>query len=152
LSNISASPDNRLYVQRLFKKSRFSEKRLQTGADHPFSGCCYTRQIWHAVFTVLNFRSQQPATNVSTLDWWLELRSGLNKIQKSGLDSAFMLISWTIWKERNARVFDNKPETSAAELIRGIVAEGQLWIRAGAKYLVADGRQWQRTMLLSSLV
>jgi hypothetical protein len=45
-----------------------------------------------------------------------------------------MLVSWMIWKERNARVFDNKcaPPTILFEIFKN---EARLWITIGAKHL-----------------
>ena len=45
-----------------------------------------------------------------------------------------MLITWEVWKERNARIF-NRQETSVTMLLEKIKAEANLWIVAGAKAL-----------------
>ena len=74
-----------------------------------------------------------------TVDWWLQKRSGLNKLQKKGLDSTFMLVSWKLWKERNGRVFTSQPENSASQVTSLILEEGQQWIQAGAANLITIG-------------
>jgi hypothetical protein len=48
--------------------------------------------------------------------------------------SLALLISWEIWKERNARIFDRR-EPSALTLVVKIKSEVSLWIAAGAKCL-----------------
>nr|TKW40430.1 hypothetical protein SEVIR_1G245900v2 [Setaria viridis] len=63
--------------------------------------CRYSQQVWHTVSQILGILNTTLAQNVSLLDWWLTKRNGLNKVQKKGLDSTFMLVSWRIWKERN---------------------------------------------------
>jgi hypothetical protein len=68
------------------------------------------------------------------LYWWLLLRRGLPKEQKQGVDTAVMLVSWRIWKERNARVFNNV-ELSANQLTHAVLSEGDQWIQAGARKL-----------------
>jgi hypothetical protein len=52
------------------------------------------------------------------------------------LDSLFALVSWQVWKERNARCFRQAP-SSMNELLQIIKAEADRWIEAGAKGLVA---------------
>lgn len=61
---------------------------------------------------------------------------------QTGLDSVVMLITWTIWKERNARTFDSRPSINESQLVNISVKKGQLWVQSGAKYMaVWDGRQ-----------
>jgi len=62
----------------------------------------------------------------------------LSHDQKKGLDIAVMLVSWLVWKERNARVFNNL-ERTPGQLLDDILAEGGSWIRAGATKLAAIG-------------
>jgi hypothetical protein len=45
-----------------------------------------------------------------------------------------MLVSWEIWKERNARVFSNNAPTMAM-VVNKIKDEAALWSLAGAKAL-----------------
>ncbi|OEL38434.1 hypothetical protein BAE44_0000547 [Dichanthelium oligosanthes] len=56
------------------------------------------------------------------------------KVKQRGLDSAFILVLWCLWKEGNAR-FLCQTEMTAAQLMSMIVDEGGLWIQAGAKNL-----------------
>jgi hypothetical protein len=51
-----------------------------------------------------------------------------------GLHSAIILITWEIWKERNARVFNNK-EQSPPAIFQKIKDESANWVLAGAKRL-----------------
>jgi hypothetical protein len=51
-----------------------------------------------------------------------------------GLHSAIILITWEIWKGRNARVFNNKASMPAA-LMQRINDESKNWIMEGAKHL-----------------
>jgi hypothetical protein len=50
-------------------------------------------------------------------------------IEKSG-----PVITWEIWKERNARIFDRR-ESLTATLLANIRSEVSSWIVAGAKDL-----------------
>ncbi|PVH61987.1 hypothetical protein PAHAL_3G172600 [Panicum hallii] len=100
-------------------------------ADHLLCTCSFTQQVWHTLLSVLGVQNPPSPVGLSILEWWLLLRQGLSKKQKKGLDTAVMLVSWLIWKERNARIF-NGTEQSSSQLIRGILEEGSNWIRAGA--------------------
>jgi hypothetical protein len=53
---------------------------------------------------------------------------------RKAISSITMLVTWTIWKERNARVFNNKsaPPTILLQIIKD---EAKLWSAAGAKHL-----------------
>ena len=46
--------------------------------------------------------------------------------------SLTILVAWEIWKERNARIFDRRHNTTEA-LIGKIKEEARLWCAAGAK-------------------
>jgi hypothetical protein len=46
------------------------------------------------------------------------------------MDSLFVLISWQIWKERNARCF-RESAASISDLLLLIKAEADSWIEAG---------------------
>jgi hypothetical protein len=38
--------------------------------------------------------------------WWKEARDTLHGESKAKMDSIVMLTTWTVWRERNGRVFD----------------------------------------------
>ncbi|KAF7038964.1 hypothetical protein CFC21_049051 [Triticum aestivum] len=48
--------------------------------------------------------------------------------------SLTMLVTWTVWNERNARVFKHKSAPPPA-LLDSINTEAHLWVIAGAKKL-----------------
>jgi hypothetical protein len=54
---------------------------------------------------------------------------------RKSITSLTMLVSWIIWKERNARVFNNNAAlpTILLEIIKN---EAKLWSSAGAKHLI----------------
>jgi hypothetical protein len=45
--------------------------------------------------------------------WWMDARRQVPKELRWGFDSAVLLVSWRVWRERNSRVFDNVASTSA---------------------------------------
>jgi hypothetical protein len=65
--------------------------------------------------------------------WWTKLLKDAMKNRKT-MATIVMLVSWTIWKEWNARVLNNKtaPPTVLLEIIK---AEAKLWVAAGTRCL-----------------
>jgi hypothetical protein len=59
------------------------------------------------------------------------LRAAWPREHRKGVDTLFALVSWRIWKEQNARCFQ-EAVSSVADLMTIIKAEGELWVHAGA--------------------
>jgi hypothetical protein len=57
-----------------------------------------------------------------------------NNISWTFMSSLTEYNSWTIWKERNARIFNHKSAPTTA-LLNIIKTEVKLWVAAGAKCL-----------------
>ncbi|KAM3244770.1 hypothetical protein ACQJBY_056229 [Aegilops geniculata] len=70
---------------------------------------------------------------VSVKEWWRNIASGRSQSRRALL-SLMLLISWEIWKERNARVF-RSTAIPVGVLVTRVKAEASLWCLAGAKYL-----------------
>ena len=69
----------------------------------------------------------------SVYQWW-DKRTDNRNPNRQAMASLTMLVSWTIWNERNAPVFHNK-SVSPPILLQNIVLEAKLWVTAGAKKL-----------------
>jgi hypothetical protein len=65
------------------------------------------------------------------MDYWHAIAKTPSSSPK-GLQTAIMLITWEIWKERNERVFNNKSSLPSV-VMHKIREEGKDWILAGAK-------------------
>jgi hypothetical protein len=63
------------------------------------------------------------------VDWWGLARRRLGKPARKALDSLFVLVSWTIWLERNARVFRSS-SSSPAQVTTSILEQIDTWISA----------------------
>jgi predicted nucleic acid-binding protein len=60
--------------------------------------------------------------------WWTEARKRLRKEDRRGFDTFVLLIAWTLWKQRNARVFGNlERQLSTVQIIDMILQEFSLW-------------------------
>ena len=73
------------------------------------------------------------AAHNSINSWWANMSSN-GVPNRKAMASLTMLTSWTIWNERNARVFRQKsaPTTVVLNIIK---TEARLWVSAGAKHL-----------------
>jgi hypothetical protein len=71
--------------------------------------------------------------DLSIDEWWSTITYKVTSNRKA-MTSLTMPISWTIWKERNSRVFQNKfaPPPILLEIIK---CETRLWDTTGAKNL-----------------
>ena len=65
--------------------------------------------------------------------WWTNLARH-HGIATKAMPSIIMLISWEIWKERNARVFRHVASPTFIVVSR-IKDEARAWVLAGAKFL-----------------
>jgi hypothetical protein len=64
--------------------------------------------------------------------WWLETRSSLDRRNKNRFDAWVMLICWSIWNQRNARVFGNLNKQCNEDVLAARVLEDmELWSLAG---------------------
>jgi hypothetical protein len=111
-------------------------KQTQESADHLFFPYQFTKRLWNLVIDwlgIANIRNQDWVHGTAIEEWWTMMVC-YAKPNRKAIASITMLVSWTIWNERNARVFNNKaaPMTVLLEIIK---SEVRLWIAAGAKNL-----------------
>jgi hypothetical protein len=106
--------------------------------DHLLTCCPYSREVWFFMCSALG--RPLPPASTTVRSWWMRMRAGLQTSQRKGLDSLFALVSWQLWKERNARCF-RESASPVAELLQVIKAQAELWVQAGAKHLgsIASG-------------
>jgi hypothetical protein len=72
-------------------------------------------------------------------EWWLASRARIAEKDRKSFDARVMLTCWSLWKQRNARAFNNvSRQCTAAELVGKIKEELGLWSRA-RKYSVHGG-------------
>ena len=69
----------------------------------------------------------------SLFDWW-DRRTDMTNPNRRAMASLTMLVSSTIWNERNARIFRHKSAPPLI-LLKIVTDEASLWVTAGAKKL-----------------
>ncbi|KAF8645767.1 hypothetical protein HU200_024086 [Digitaria exilis] len=70
------------------------------------------------------------------VDWFVDLSGKGKDATTKGTRTLVILVTWSIWCERNARIFDcqEKPIRKLVDEIKDTV---RLWGSAGAKHLAA---------------
>jgi hypothetical protein len=104
-------------------------KQTQESATHLFAHCRFTKRLWGMVKEWLglpSIRVHEWSGELSIDEWWSSMSYKASLIRKA-MTSLTMLVSWTIWKERNARVLSAPPPI----LLEIIKSEAKLWIAVG---------------------
>jgi hypothetical protein len=79
-------------------------------------------------------------------EWWLQGRERLQVDVRPSFDSIVLLVTWSLWKERNARVFRRRASV-APGVAKDLLAEAELWCEAGYKTLAAFTVIWSQNRL-----
>ena len=111
------------------------ERNLET-ALHLFIDCPFSKQVWTAEAGWAGCPSLSPNSwsEISDLKLWFCRLLTVQQKQRHGVGTLVLLISWSIWKERNNRIF-RKEELSTPRFISLLRDELRMWIFAGAKHL-----------------
>ncbi|BAT14573.1 Os11g0577200 [Oryza sativa Japonica Group] len=72
--------------------------------QHIFQACTFSQQVWVQVQARLSLSCSPPSSDFA--GWWLAARQTVAKIDRKTFDAGVILVTWLIWKERNARVFE----------------------------------------------
>jgi hypothetical protein len=63
--------------------------------------------------------------------WWTEARKRVRRVDRKCFDSMVICTAWTIWKQRNARVFSNEREQKTVDQMDTQIRDDfHLWERA----------------------
>uniref|UniRef100_A0A8R7QPS5 Uncharacterized protein n=1 Tax=Triticum urartu TaxID=4572 RepID=A0A8R7QPS5_TRIUA len=75
--------------------------------------------------------SMTPSHQDRLQDWWTSRRKQIQKEERKGFDSFVTLISWTLRKQRNNRVFHSGNICSVLATVEPIFAKIRQWALAG---------------------
>jgi hypothetical protein len=64
------------------------------------------------------------------VDWWLRSRKQVAKNRQKAFNLLVFLVAWSLWLERNIRVFNRSTSLVAAMLV-SIQGRVELWSRVG---------------------
>jgi hypothetical protein len=100
-------------------------------ADHIAVGCVLAREIWYNTLRRCDLQHLTPIADGELIRWWPEARQRVPRPQRKGFDSIVLLVVWTLWKERNSRVFQRYAETLCT-ICQRVADEVELWKLSGA--------------------
>jgi hypothetical protein len=84
--------------------------------------------VWLGCLRRLGSQLQEPQENTNLERCWTEARKRLWREDRRGFDTLVLLIAWTPWKQRNARVFGNlEKQLSTEQMIESVLEEIGLW-------------------------
>jgi hypothetical protein len=113
----------------------FCDQHSET-ISHLLSTCVLAKEIWFAVLWRCNLQRLTPTGTLQDFfDWWLSSRKQIRKELRKAFDSLVILVAWSIWKERNRRIFQ-KEKVTTNELVDLIIDDGRMWCYAGLKHLL----------------
>ena len=110
--------------------------QVQESAAHLLYKCRFSVRVWKEILGWCGCHDINPATwtNEASVDaWWSKVTLD-HGVARKAMSTLIMLISWEIWKERNARVFRHVA-APANVIIAKIKEEARAWCLAGAKFL-----------------
>jgi len=75
--------------------------------QHLLTSCVFARQFWFSILQPLNLTALVPNRRCASLaEWWKKSWRKIPKQHRKGFNSLVILGAWTLWKQRNACVFD----------------------------------------------
>ncbi|WVZ58759.1 hypothetical protein U9M48_008991 [Paspalum notatum var. saurae] len=102
--------------------------------QHLLISCVFAKQLWFLLLFGLGLSFLPQPGGDSFLRWWSSSVKMAPKELQKGFNTLVFLVTWEIWRHRNACVFEGaRPDVSA--VLQNIANEDSLWCAAGAKGL-----------------
>uniref|UniRef100_A0A0E0F153 GYF domain-containing protein n=1 Tax=Oryza meridionalis TaxID=40149 RepID=A0A0E0F153_9ORYZ len=100
--------------------------QCEESIDHLLVACPKSRQLWWMALRAIGQPSCMPMNETSFHRWFCVSRKALSKSSQRGFDTIITLVAWSIWKERNNRVFNQQNKTWS-EVAKAMAGEVELW-------------------------
>jgi hypothetical protein len=99
--------------------------------SHLFTQCVHARQVWYLCFQDLMVAAIPPYVTCTLEEWWLREHDKFTAKTRRNFDALVILGCCTLWKNRNAWVFNNQSlQFSAVVLASRIRDEFSAWTLA----------------------
>ncbi|KAM0917213.1 hypothetical protein ACQ4PT_009646 [Festuca glaucescens] len=96
--------------------------------NHLLLQCCYARAIWFRILQRRQWDQRAPHADSILADWWPAAEQQLRARDRRRFNSLVLLVSRSLWLQRNARVFD-RDEMPAHTLLEIVDSEWLAWLR-----------------------
>ena len=93
--------------------------------DHILVHYSYAKEVWHLCFTKVGVDAPYPEHNETFTAWWLRARQTVITKHRRGFDTMVIAIAWSVWKQRNARVFGHLEQQRISHLLVDQIMEAQ---------------------------
>jgi hypothetical protein len=108
--------------------------------EHITTQCVYARETWFHCFQREGINCDVPQSTDTLEDWWLGQRRRYEKKTRKNFDTLVTCVCWELWKQRNAKVFNNTNQHCDAPMLANRIVEiFHLWLFA--KMELAEGEQ-----------
>jgi len=105
--------------------------------QHILTSCVFAWQFWFFVLQPPNLAHLMLNRSISSFaEWWRRSWKKVSKQDRKDFNSLCILGAWTLWKHRNACVFDGAAP-NLQQALHSYKDESQLWKFSGAKGLAA---------------
>lgn len=111
--------------------------------DHLLLGYAFAKQVWFALLQPLQLATLMPEHDADIASWCLRQHSRVDSKDRPMFDSLLLLVTWSLWKERNTMVF-GRPTSDALAIIRTMLHEGKEWALGGFMPFVALTKLWSQ--------
>ena len=77
----------------------------EDNVEHILMQCAYARGTWQSILEHYRIDIQTPSPRNTLVQWWTTARKSFDRRDRRGFDSLTLITTWSLWKQRNARVF-----------------------------------------------
>jgi hypothetical protein len=92
--------------------------------EHILMQCVVTREVWHICRETLELTFEEPTQASTFEEWWLRERAKLrDRKHRKEFDALVCMISYAIWKNRNAWIFGDARRQHRPISLAALVAE-----------------------------